>query len=118
MWQEVSSAVYDFYQDLKEHDAADNVVVFMFSEFGRRVADNRSGTDHGAGGVAFAIGDPVAAGYHGEYPSRKPGDLQFGDLVPNHDFRGLYTTLLEDWMGLDPIPIVGGSFEKLSFIKN
>ena len=118
LWQEVSSAVYDFYQDLKEHDAADNVVVFMFSEFGRRVADNRSGTDHGAGGVAFAIGDPVAAGYHGEYPSRKPGDLQFGDLVPNHDFRGLYTTLLEDWMGLDPIPIVGGSFEKLSFIKN
>ena len=117
LWKDVSAAVGDFYQDLKEHDASDNVVVFMFSEFGRRVHDNGSGTDHGAGGVAFAIGDPVVPGYHGEYPSRKPEDLQFGDLVYNHDFRGLYTTLLEDWLGLDAQPITGGTFEKLSYIR-
>ena len=117
LWKDVSAAVGDFYQDLKEHDASDNVVVFMFSEFGRRVHDNGSGTDHGAGGVAFAIGDPVEAGYHGEYPSRKPEDLQFGDLVANHDFRGLYTTLLEDWLNLDANSIVGGSFEKLNYIR-
>ena len=116
LWKEVSSAVYDFYQDLREHDAADNVVVFMFSEFGRRVHDNGSGTDHGAGGVAFAVGDPVVAGYHGEYPSRKAEDLQFGDLVPNIDFRGVYSTLIEDWLGLDPNPIVGGNFERLDYI--
>ena len=117
LWKDVSAAVYDFYQDLKEHDASENVVVFMFSEFGRRVHDNGSGTDHGAGGVAFAIGDPVVAGYHSEYPSTKAEDLQFGDLVPNHDFRGLYSTLLEDWLGLQAEPVVGGSFEKLRFIK-
>ena len=115
--KEVSESVSDFYQDLAEHDAADNVVVLLFSEFGRRVHDNGSGTDHGAAGACFAIGDPVVAGYHGEYPSRKAEDLQFGDLVPNHDFRGVYSTILEDWLGLDANSIVGGSFEKLSFIK-
>ena len=117
LWTDVSAAVRDFYADLAEHDASDNVMVFMFSEFGRRVKDNGSGSDHGAGGLAMAIGDPVVAGYHSEYPSRKPEDLQFGDLVPNHDFRGLYSTILEDWLGIDAKPIVGGTFEKLDFIK-
>ena len=117
LWTDGSRAVNDFYQDLKEHDAAADVVVFMFSEFGRRVRDNGSGTDHGAGGVAFAVGDPVVPGHHSEYPSRKPEDLQFGDLVPNIDYRGVYSTLLEDWLGIDAKPIVGGSFEKLDFIK-
>ncbi len=117
LWKEVSEAVNDFFQDLEEHDAADNVVLMMFSEFGRRVHDNGSGTDHGAAGVAFAVGKPVVGGYHSEYPSRKPEDLQFGDLVPNNDFRGFYTTVLEDWLGLDAKPIVGGTFEKLNFIK-
>ncbi len=117
LWTDVSHAVRDFYADLQEHDAADNVVVFMFSEFGRRVKDNGSGTDHGAGGLAVAIGDPVAAGYHSEYPSRKPEDLQFGDLVPNVDFRGVYSTILEDWMNIEAAPIVGGNFEAPAFIK-
>ena len=113
----VSEGVSDFFQDLKEHDAADNVVMFMFTEFGRRVRENSSGTDHGAGGLTIAVGEPVASGYHGEYPSRKPADLQYGDLVPSIDFRGLYSTLLEDWMGLDAKPIVGGTFEKVDFVK-
>ena len=117
LWKEVSDSVYNFFEDLREHDAADNVVVFMFSEFGRRVADNGSGTDHGAAGVAIAIGEPVAGGHHSEYPSRKPKDLQFGDLVPNTDFRGVYANLLEEWLGLEADPIVGGSFEKPDFIK-
>ena len=118
LWREVSEAVSDFFLDLKEHDAADNVLLFMFSEFGRRVRDNGSGTDHGAGGLCIAVGDPVVSGYHGEYPSRKPEDLQFGDLVPNTDFRSAYSTIIEDWMGLEAKPIVGGTFEKLGFIKN
>ena len=117
LWREVSEAVSDFFLDLKEHDAADNVLLFMFSEFGRRVRDNGSGTDHGAGGLCIAVGDPVVSGYHGEYPSRKPEDLQFGDLVPNTDFRSAYSTIIEDWMGLEAKPIVGGTFEKLGFIK-
>lgn len=116
--KEVSEAIRDFFQDLKEHDAGDNLVMYVFSEFGRRVHDNASGTDHGSAGVAFAIGDPVKGGHYSEYPSRKPEDLQQGDFVPNIDFRGVYSDLLEDWLHLDAKPIVGGSFEKLNFIKN
>ena len=98
LWREVSEAVSGFFLDLKEHDAADNVLLFMFSEFGRRVRDNGSGTDHGAGGLCIAVGDPVVSGYHGEYPSRKPEDLQFGDLVPKHR---LPQRVLYDNRGLD-----------------
>ena len=115
--KEVSDGVRDFFDDLREHDAADNVVMLVFSEFGRRTHDNGSGTDHGAAGAVFAIGDHVKGGQHSEYPSLKPEDLQQGDLVPNTDFRGVYSTLLEDWMGLDPVPIVGGTFEKPAFLE-
>lgn len=116
LWNDVSAAVGDFFADLREHDAADNVVMLLFSEFGRRVHDNGSGTDHGAAGVAFAIGDPVQGGFYGEYPSMKAQDLQQGDLVPNLDFRGFYTTVLEDWLKLDANPIVKGNFEKPKFL--
>jgi uncharacterized protein (DUF1501 family) len=116
LWTDVSVAIENFFADLREHDAADNVVMLLFSEFGRRVKDNGSGTDHGSAGVAFAIGDPVKGGQYGEYPSMKAEDLQSGDLVPNLDFRGLYSTILEDWLGLDAKPIVKGSFEKPLFI--
>jgi uncharacterized protein (DUF1501 family) len=114
---EVSEAVADFFDDLKEHDAADNVIMLIFSEFGRRTHDNGSGTDHGAAGAAFVIGDPVKGGQHSEYPSTRREDLQQGDLVPNTDFRGVYSTILEDWLGLDAKPIVEGTFEKPAFLE-
>ncbi len=117
LWTDVSQTVSDFYQDLKEHNATDNVVLLLFTEFGRRVHDNGSGTDHGSGGIAFVVGDAVQGGLHAEYPSLKPEKLLDGDLHFNNDYRGLYATLLEDWLGLDSKPLVGGSFEKLSFIK-
>ena len=113
----LSQTVGDFYADLKEHNASDNVVLLLFTEFGRRVHDNGSGTDHGAGGAAFVIGDVVKGGLYAEYPSLAPETLVDGDLKFNNDFRGLYATLLEDWMGLDSKPIVNGSFEKLDFIS-
>jgi uncharacterized protein (DUF1501 family) len=118
LWTEVSEAVSSFFGDLRQNNVADNVVMLLFTEFGRRVRDNGSGTDHGAGGVAFAIGDAVKGGQYGEYPSLKAEDLSQGDLVPNHDFRGIYSTLLDDWMKLDAKPIVNGTFEKLAFINN
>jgi uncharacterized protein (DUF1501 family) len=117
LWTDVSQTVSDFYQDLKEHDATENVVLLLFTEFGRRVHDNGSGSDHGSGGVAFVVGDSVQGGLHAEYPSLAPEKLLDGDLRFNNDYRGLYATLLEDWLGLDSKPLVGGSFEKLSFIK-
>ena len=112
---ELSRAVSDFYADLREHDTADNVVMFVFTEFGRRVRDNGSGTDHGSGGVAFAIGDPVRGGMYSEYPSLAETDLVEGDLAFNTDFRGVYGTLVEQWLRLDAQPVVGGSFEQPAF---
>ena len=116
LWKDVSEGVEDFFADLREHDVADNVIMLLFSEFGRRARDNGSGTDHGAGGVSFVIGDRVKGGQYSEYPSMKPEDLTQGDLVPNLDFRGLYSTILEDWLGIDGKPIVKGSFEKPKFL--
>ncbi len=116
LWTDVSNAVSDFYQDLKEHNASENVVVLLFTEFGRRVHDNGSGTDHGSGGIAFVIGDTVKGGLYGEYPSLEADKLLEGDLHYNNDFRGMYATLLEKWMGLDSKPITGGSFEQLDLI--
>ena len=116
LWTETSNAVHDFYEDLKEHNATDNVVALLFTEFGRRVHDNGSGTDHGAGGLAFVIGDHVKGGLYGEYPSLASDKLVEGDLEYNNDFRGLYATLLEKWMGMDSKPIVDGTFEQLDFI--
>jgi uncharacterized protein (DUF1501 family) len=118
LWSEVSAAVPAFFDDLRAQGKADNVVMLIFTEFGRRVRDNGSGTDHGAGGVSFAIGDAVKGGQYGEYPSMKAEDLVQGDLNPNMDFRSVYTTLLEDWMKLDAKPIVNGTFEKPAFINN
>jgi uncharacterized protein (DUF1501 family) len=116
LWTEVSNAISDFWADLREHDADDNVLMFLFSEFGRRVRDNGSGTDHGAAGACFAIGPSVAGGMHSEYPQTRSEALEQGDLVPNLDFRGVYSTILEDWLGLDAVPIVNGHFEKPGFI--
>jgi uncharacterized protein (DUF1501 family) len=117
LWKDISQGISAFFADLREHNASENVIMFLFSEFGRRVHDNGSGTDHGAGGVAFALGDKVVGGQYGEFPSMKPEHLEQGDVVPSMDFRGVYTTMVEDWFGLDANPIVNGNFEKLAYLK-
>ena len=66
--------------------------------------------------MAFIVGDAVKGGLYGEYPSLAADKLLEGDLQFNNDFRGIYTTLLEKWMGLDAKPIVGGAFEPIDFI--
>jgi uncharacterized protein (DUF1501 family) len=116
LWRDTSNAVADFYEDLKEHNASDNVLLLVFTEFGRRVHDNGSGTDHGSGGVAFIVGDMIKGGLYGEYPSLEESKLLEGDLHFNNDFRSIYSTIVENWMGLDAKSVVGGSFEKHSFV--
>ena len=116
LWSELSQSISDFYADLMEHDSSDNVLMFVFSEFGRRVRDNGSGTDHGSGGLALAIGDAVQGGMYGEYPSLKESDLLEGDLNFGVDFRGVYGTMVERWLGLDAKVVVGGTFEQLAFV--
>jgi len=116
LWGNTSNAIADFMDDLREHDASDNVTLLVFTEFGRRVHDNGSGTDHGSGGVAFVVGDNVKGGLYGEYPSLEEDKLLEGDLHFNNDFRSIYTDLLENWMGLDAQPLVNGQFEKFNLI--
>ena len=114
LWSQVSRAVNDFFADLRQHAAAENLIMMIFSEFGRRVRDNGNGTDHGSGGGAFVIGERVKGGLYAEYPSLDPAKQASGDLAFNNDFRSLYTTVLEGWFGLNAAPIVNGSFEKFT----
>jgi len=117
LWSDVSDTVETFFADLREHGKAENTLLFMFSEFGRRIFDNGSGTDHGAASVAFAVGDKVKGGVYGVYPSMERGDhIEGGNLAPTMDFRQVYATIVEDWFGLDPVPVVGGNFEKIPFL--
>jgi uncharacterized protein (DUF1501 family) len=117
LWQEVAGAVGAFMNDLQEHGREDDVVLLIFSEFGRRIRDNGSGSDHGSGGVAFVIGDAVQGGMYGEYPSLKVEAQLEGDLHFNNDFRCTYATLLEQWLGLEAAPIVNGRFEQFACFK-
>ena len=116
LWGDVSGAVGDFMDDLEEHGADKDTVILLFSEFGRRIKDNGAGTDHGSGGVAFVIGGDVKGGLYGDFPSLEE-DMQLeGDMHFTNDFRGTYSTILERWMGLDPVTITGGNYEQFDFV--
>ena len=117
LWHEVSGAIGDFYDDLKEHDKENDTVILVFSEFGRRIKDNGSGTDHGSGGVAFVIGGDVNGGLYGEYPSLREEEQLEGDLHFNNDFRSTYSTILERTLDLEAAPIVNGQFEQFDFVS-
>ena len=117
LWSDVSRTIDNFMTDLREHQASDNVLTFFFTEFGRRIADNGSGTDHGAAGIAFAVGEGVKGGIYGEYPSLEPSKQEEGgNLKHNLDFRNVYAGILEDWLGMDSKPIIGGTYEKVKFL--
>ncbi len=118
LWRSMAEAVGDFWDDVTEHGRDDDTVIFIYSEFGRRVRDNGTGTDHGSGGAAFLIGDSVKGGMYGDYPSPKEENLLEGDLRFNNDFRHTYSALLEDWLGLDAPSIVNGQFEPFDLIAN
>ena len=113
MLTDISGGIYDLYTDLKQHDASEDVLMLVFTEFGRRVKDNGNGSDHGSGGVSFLIGDGVMGGHYNEYPSLEAHTLVEGDLAFNFDFRGLYTEILEDWLEVEAKPIVQGTYEKV-----
>ena len=118
LWNEVSGAIGSLMEDLKEHGTEDDATILVFSEFGRRIKDNGSGTDHGSGGGAFVIGGAVNGGMYGEYPSLAEAEQIEGDLRSNNDFRSVYTNIVEDWLGLDAAPIVNGQFEKFDIFKS
>jgi uncharacterized protein (DUF1501 family) len=81
--------------------------------------DNGSGTDHGSGGGAFLFGSRVEGGLYAEYPSLDPSDWEHGeDLKHTIDFRGIYGTVLEQWLGVEAEPIVKGRFEQIAPFKS
>jgi uncharacterized protein (DUF1501 family) len=109
--EELSGALKAFLDDLAAAKLADRVLVLCFSEFGRRVAENGSGTDHGTAGPVLLAGPGVKAGLEGETP--KLLDLQDGDLKMSVDFRRVYASVLEDWLGLPSKLALGAAFDKL-----
>ncbi len=95
---------------------AARTLILTASEFGRRVKANRSnGTDHGAAGTLLAIGTQVRGGFYGELPSLSNLDRQ-GNLVPSVDYRSVYATVLDGWLGADSNQILGGGYENLGFV--
>jgi uncharacterized protein (DUF1501 family) len=116
---DLSGAISDFLDDLNEHDAGDNVTILVFTEFGRRMRDNGSGTDHGTGGGAYMFGNKINGGLYSEYPSLDPKEWEHGeDLKHTIDFRGIYGTVLEQWLGVEASPIVKGNFEQITPFKS
>lgn len=113
---ELSDAVASFHDDMKDAKLDDRVCVLMFSEFGRRVAENASaGTDHGAGAPVCVVGPVAKPGLVGDHPSLE--DLDDGDLKFHTDFRRVYASLLTDWLGIPAEPILGPGFESLGLFK-
>ncbi|MDP3316935.1 MAG: DUF1501 domain-containing protein, partial [Devosia sp.] len=100
LWSYTSDHIAAFVRDMERLGRGDDVVVMVFSEFGRRVAENTSlGTDHGTAGPAFVIGKPVTGGQYGRMPSLT--DLDDGNLKFTTDYRRIYSTLINGWMQHD-----------------
>ena len=107
--QNFGDAVLAFQREMEAAGRADKVIVLVFSEFGRRVAQNASdGTDHGAAAPMFLIGSRVKGGLYGGLPDL--ADLQDGDLKFKVDFRDVYATALDNWMGGDSALVLGSKF--------
>ncbi|HZX68952.1 MAG TPA: DUF1501 domain-containing protein [Candidatus Elarobacter sp.] len=111
----LGDALLAFQTDLAAHGLDDKVLTLTFSEFGRRVTQNASnGTDHGAAMPMFLIGSGVKGGTYGEHPSLT--ELDHGDLAFSTDFRSVYATVIQRWLGRDPSEIIGGAFPLLGFV--
>jgi uncharacterized protein (DUF1501 family) len=113
---ELSRALAAFRADLQARGVEDRVCTLVFSEFGRRVAENGSaGTDHGAGGLMLAMGSKVRGGLASVWPGCRPQDLvpannaAQGNLKVPTDYRSVYRSVIEEWLDDDPDAIIGGA---------
>jgi uncharacterized protein (DUF1501 family) len=113
---EVADGITTMFETLAQTGNDKRVRVLTFSEFGRRVQENASkGTDHGAGSCLFVAGPGMKGGAVGDHPSLS--DLDSGDLKYPIDFRQVYATLLDGWLGVDSQAVLGGKFEHLDGLK-
>lgn len=102
--------------DLQDHGLDKDVLVMTFSEFGRRTAENGGrGTDHGAAAPLFLVGSGVKGGIYGEQPSLS--DLDDGDLKYKVDFRNVYASVLDKWLGADSKQVLGDKFDQLDLFQ-
>jgi uncharacterized protein (DUF1501 family) len=111
----LGDGLWAFYQDIRNRGAAADTTVVVFSEFGRRISENGSGgTDHGAAGLMMVLGGSVRGGLHGTAASLAPGhptlENNSGDVRYETDFRSVYATLLDRWLGVNSVPILNGDF--------
>lgn len=111
--RDLATGIVRFQQAVTAAGAADRVVLMTVSEFGRRVADNGYGTDHGKANVQFLVGGPVRGGVYGEADL---GRLDDGDLRATTDVRAYYAGVL-DWLGADPVTVLGRNWEGLGLLR-
>ncbi|HEX5174231.1 MAG TPA: DUF1501 domain-containing protein [Gaiellaceae bacterium] len=105
--QLTSDSLVAFQRDLETRGLADRVLVHVWSEFGRRAAENGdSGTDHGAAGVGFLVGTRVTGKMVGEFPGLQKGLDGDGNVSATSDFRSVYASLLEQWFGVDAAAVL------------
>lgn len=114
--RDVGGALRAFVEDVAKHVPSRPVLVMVFSEFGRRLSENASqGTDHGTAAPVFLAGSGLSPGVHGPYPDLTR--LVDGDPVFAIDFRQVYATILENWLGVPSAPILGQQFKKLDVLR-
>lgn len=114
--REVGDAIHAFYMDLAARGHGDRLLIATFSEFGRRAKENGSrGTDHGSGAPMFLVGGQVQPGLVGDHPSLEK--LEQGNLKHGIDFRSVYAGILENWLGVKAIEVLGQKFETANVIK-
>jgi uncharacterized protein (DUF1501 family) len=116
LFEEFNAAVKSFTDDMKKNNRFDDVLLMTFSEFGRRVSQNASnGTDHGTANNMFFMGGALKQkGLLNDMPNL--ADLNEGDLKHKVDFRNVYATVLNKWLGVEDKVILGSSFERMNFI--
>jgi uncharacterized protein (DUF1501 family) len=121
----INAALFSFYSDLRNQSLLQDTLVIQFSEFGRRISENVSqGTDHGAAGLMMVMGGSIHGGIYGTVADLNPAGanptLENGgaDVTYETDFRSVYARVLDNWLGVDSVSILGGNFRKdsLSFI--
>ena len=113
-----SEAIKLFHDDLTEHGLADDVLMMQWSEFGRRPGENASfGTDHGTAAPIFVMGNPVRGGLYGEQPSLAATELDpAGNVKFTVDFREIYSTILDGWLGADSKAVLGSQYSNVGFL--